>query len=151
MGAIRVGRLYGETGRDTLDDLIQQTYVKVCAHDCRILRQFAGKSANDLRAYLRVVAANVARDHFSARFPDRNAVSLDALVELSQSGVGSQSSVEFDTLIQQIDTLIERIPGQNKTRDRTVFWLYYRAGLTSKAIAAIPAVGMTTKGVESIL
>jgi len=32
-----------------------------------------------------------------------------------------------------------------------VFWLYYRAGFTASAIASLPTVGLTTKGVESLI
>jgi RNA polymerase sigma-70 factor (ECF subfamily) len=32
-----------------------------------------------------------------------------------------------------------------------IFLLYYRQGLTASEIAALPALGLTTKGVESII
>ena len=41
--------------------------------------------------------------------------------------------------------------GNTADRDRTIFWLYYRQGLTTKAIATLPAIGLTIKGVESTL
>jgi hypothetical protein len=36
-------------------------------------------------------------------------------------------------------------------RDRKLFWLYYRVGLTADAIAGLPSIGLSTKGVESSL
>jgi len=36
-------------------------------------------------------------------------------------------------------------------RDRTIFWLYYRQGLTAKEIGALPSIGLSLKGVESTL
>jgi DNA-directed RNA polymerase specialized sigma24 family protein len=36
-------------------------------------------------------------------------------------------------------------------RDRTIFWLHYRQGLTATQIAAIPTLNLTVKGVESTL
>ena len=39
----------------------------------------------------------------------------------------------------------------NFTRDFAIFWLYYRQGLTSKAISELAAIGLGVKGVESTL
>src|SRR5437667_159549 len=40
---------------------------------------------------------------------------------------------------------------QDLPRSRLIFWLYYRSGLSASAIASIPNIGLTTKGVESAL
>lgn len=32
-----------------------------------------------------------------------------------------------------------------------IFWLYYRDGLTTRAISSLPFVGLSTKGVESTI
>jgi DNA-directed RNA polymerase specialized sigma24 family protein len=54
--------------------------------------------------------------------------------------------------LQQIDAHLGRLAvGQNLERDRRVFWLYYRVGLTANAIASLPAIGLSTKGVESTI
>jgi RNA polymerase sigma-70 factor (ECF subfamily) len=55
-------------------------------------------------------------------------------------------------LIQQIDKFLrEATVGRGSKRDLTIFWLYYRVGLTASAIASLPCVALSTKGVESIL
>ncbi|MGB9434254.1 MAG: hypothetical protein WBQ89_18560, partial [Candidatus Acidiferrum sp.] len=41
--------------------------------------------------------------------------------------------------------------GPNAERDCRIFWLYYRVGLSANAIAALPTIGLTTKGVESTI
>jgi RNA polymerase sigma-70 factor, ECF subfamily len=57
-----------------------------------------------------------------------------------------------DLLIQQIDAcLLTVASGPNSVRDRRIFWLYYRVGLAASAIAALPTIGLSTKGVESTL
>ena len=43
------------------------------------------------------------------------------------------------------------VVGPDQERNRTIFWLHYRAGLSARAIAELPGMGLTTKGVESIL
>ena len=36
-------------------------------------------------------------------------------------------------------------------RDRAIFWLYYKQGLSAKAIAGIRTIGLSVKGVESTI
>ena len=36
-------------------------------------------------------------------------------------------------------------------RNREIFWLHYRAGLSARAIADLPEIGLTAKGVESVI
>ena len=55
-------------------------------------------------------------------------------------------------LLREINAALGRLAvGQNLERDRRVFWLYYRVGLTANAIASLPAIGLSTKGVESTI
>jgi hypothetical protein len=39
----------------------------------------------------------------------------------------------------------------NFGRDIAIFWFYYRWGLTAKEISEILSMGLTVKGVESVL
>lgn len=57
------------------EDLIQDAFVRLCAADFRVLRNFRGQDAASLHSYLRVIAASVASDRFRAD-PART-VSLD--------------------------------------------------------------------------
>lgn len=60
--------------------------------------------------------------------------------------------MERDVLIQQIDRRLGRIvPPEDLARSRLIFWLYYRSGLSASAIAGMPGVGLSTKGVESAI
>jgi hypothetical protein len=55
-------------------------------------------------------------------------------------------------LLQEIDQCLQscaEVPG--KRRDRLIFWLHYRQGLSANAISSLPAVGLTVKGVESVI
>ena len=65
---------------------------------------------------------------------------------------GKLTRAERAILIDQIDRKLvgALAPGEIR-RARLVFWLYYRTGLTANAIASLPSVGLTTKGVESLL
>jgi RNA polymerase sigma-70 factor (ECF subfamily) len=57
--------------------------------------------------------------------------------------------VEDKILLREIEDLIGQIA--EKERDKVVFLLYYRQGLTAKKIAGIPGIELSEKGVESCL
>lgn len=60
----RVARRWGEDSPTVIQDLVQDTYVKVCADDCRFLRNFKPQHEDAFFGMLKVTAANVARDYF---------------------------------------------------------------------------------------
>jgi len=135
-------------GRDTTaaDDLIQDTFAKLCAADFRVLRNFRGQDAASLQAYLRVIAASVATDHFRASHEP--AVSLDDPDKApSVSDDGPARDIEHHLLLDRIDKCL----ASQKDRDRWIFWLYHRHGFTPKSISALPAVGVGQSGVETLL
>lgn len=62
------------------------------------------------------------------------------------------SRIEHAILLGEIDRcLVLGIDPTELTRSRSIFWLYYRCGLSARAIAALPNIGLTTKGVESTI
>lgn len=142
---------------EMVDDLVQDTYVKLCAHNLAALRRFRGGRPEALIAYLRIVACSVTRDHVRAAIAEkRGSGRVGALDENLAARVADPrpdaATPERQILFKQIDRWLARDPtaGANR-RDRWIFWLYYRYGLTARAIAEIPAVGLTAKGVESTI
>src|SRR4029077_11356378 len=61
---LRTARNWGEPNPSLLDDLIQETYLKLCADDCRLLRNFRSQYPSAIFGFLKVVTANVVHDHF---------------------------------------------------------------------------------------
>jgi hypothetical protein len=54
--------------------------------------------------------------------------------------------------LEQINRILSQVTaGKDQERNRTIFWLRHRQGLTASEIAAIPSVRLTTEGVESVL
>ena len=133
---------------DLIDDLVQETYLKLCADDCRQLRQFSSRHENALYGFLKTVAYNVTIDHFKSRWaakrggPQFQDSDLDSAQAKAQDG-----SLEHRILVQQLEQCIDEITGSQ--RDKLIFRLYYKQGFTSAAIAAIPAIGLSEKGVVS--
>ena len=70
----------------------------------------------------------------------------------SEESAGSSKSIERAVLIQEITHHLDTcITGPDQERNRQIFWLHYRVGLSARAIADLPGVALSTKGVESII
>jgi len=156
---IRVATRHGASDKSLMDDLVQETYLKICANECKLLRTFTPRQPDSAFGFLKVVAASVAQDYFKSRLaskraPEATAESVEGIPLFAQpecSG-GRLNQTERAVLIDQIDRKLKAVlPPEEWRRSRRVFWLYYRSGLTASAIASLPALGLTTKGVESVL
>jgi RNA polymerase sigma-70 factor (ECF subfamily) len=62
----------------------------------------------------------------------------------------AEENISRTILLEQVDRCLKRNP-EVKDRDRWIFWMYYRDGLTARSISAIRALQLTQKGVESII
>jgi RNA polymerase sigma-70 factor (ECF subfamily) len=158
---LRTSRRWGEPPRQLLDDLIQDTYFKLCNDHCRLLRSFQPEHSNSIYGFLRVIAANVVHDHFKAEWAGKRGAGqrTESISERVQSGPGAQATarggsdaMERQIRLRQIDEMLARVAaGPDRQRNCMIFFLYYRQGLTASEIAALPSLGLTTKGVESII
>ena len=134
---------------DLIDDLVQETYIKLCTEEGRQLREFRSRHENALYGYLKTVAVNVTVDYFKTRWAAKRggkqfSSTLDEALSATRKG-----SMEELVLLQQLDEFIDKIT-ENR-RDKLVFRLYYQQGFTSAAIAKIPAIGLSEKGVVSCI
>ena len=141
----------------TVDDLVQETYLKLCMGDFKALRKFEFLHEQALWGYLRVVASNVVQDHFRNRLcRKRGSGKVEENSELLTSGIPSPENFA-EKMEQRI--LLGRIRNCLKThssdahfsRNYAIFWLYFEKGLTAQAIAELPFIDLGTKGVESVL
>src|SRR5262245_3611898 len=60
----RAARRWGEDSPAVVDDLTQESYLKLCADDARVLREFDSPHRDAIYSFLKVVTANVAKDYF---------------------------------------------------------------------------------------
>jgi RNA polymerase sigma-70 factor (ECF subfamily) len=153
---MRTARRFGETAPELIDDLVQDTYLKICANRSRILREFQPGAADTIFGFLKTVAFSVTQDYFrgglaAKRGAGRRETALDSYVESATAGREGLPQVEREILIRQIDARLLAAGEPATQRDRQIFWLYYRHGMTTRAIAAIPGIGLTQKGVESAI
>jgi RNA polymerase sigma-70 factor (ECF subfamily) len=101
---------------------------------------------------------NVAHDYFKSRHSKKRGAgevpqSIENVEPKGRSGdLGAQGSMERAILLKEIDECLATCSqGNDQERDRLIFWLYYQQGMSAKAIAALPTIGLTAKGVESAL
>lgn len=149
---------FGDSSKQTVDDLIQETYLKFCANNCSLLRNFEHRHPEAFLGYVQVVAANVVRDHFKSSYSKKRGadrvegISEDFVPVAGDDSAGSPRAIERSVLIQEVQRhLDDCIAGADQDRNGRIFWLYYRVGLSAGAIAALPGTGLTTKGVESLI
>ncbi len=155
---LRTTRHWGEPSRAQLDDLVQDTYLKLCEDDSRLLRSFRPRQEDSIYGFLKVVAANVVHDHYKAALAaKRGASRTEAIIEPAQdvpeaSVADSFSAVSQRLQLEQIDKVLRLVTaGKDEDRKRLIFWLRHRQCLTASEIASIPCIGLTTEGVESVL
>jgi RNA polymerase sigma-70 factor, ECF subfamily len=159
--AIRIARRWNAASPSLIDDLVQETYVKLCADNCRLLRRFESRQPDAFYGFLKVVTANVVHDHFKATHAAKRGsghsnesvetLAPDSAIRTDYSGRPGQAAERL-IVLREIDQQLGRlIPIEDLARGRLIFWLYYRSGLSASAIASLPSIGLTTKGVESVL
>lgn len=142
---LRTAQWYGEFSRQTVDDLVQETYLKLCKDNFRLLRTFESRHQDAFYGFIKIVAANLVHDHFKAR----RLPSIQG-AQVTQAPVTTDTH-EHEILISEIDACLRSVGGPNTDRDRRVFWFYYRLGLSARSISSLPSVGLSEKGVESTL
>lgn len=139
-----------------VEDLVQDTYLKLCDGNFRALRQLEGVNEESLHAFLKVVASNVVCDHFRGAYSQKRGRGSKALDLCWAQAIAGRTNrpqdMEQRILLAQIDRCLQQLSASRTVvRDRRIFWLYYRVGLTARSIARLPSVGLTVKGVESTL
>jgi RNA polymerase sigma-70 factor (ECF subfamily) len=150
--AMRVAERYGQTGSGVVDELVQETFMKLCRNDCKALKEFEAEHDGAVFGFIKTVALNVAIDHFRSLQPRSEEPLEDWQAAPEGPTSGSAATAEMAVLMDQVDgALTKSTTDETRERDRTVFWLYYKHGFTAKAIAALPAVGLTVKGVETVI
>lgn len=155
---LRTASLWGEPSRSLVEDLVQVTYLKLWDDNCQLLRDFAIQNPDGILGYLKKAAANTTHDYFrhgrsqSAGGSANHVSTSDVEVEAGNQAHGSQDRIAFQILLNQIDEhLKRRLTGPDQERDRTIFWLYFRQGMSTKEIASLATVGLSLKGVGSVI
>ncbi|MGZ4828831.1 MAG: RNA polymerase sigma factor [Candidatus Angelobacter sp.] len=147
---INTMRRWKEPSPSLVDDLIQETYVKLFANDRKALRSIKNEYENTIFGYLKVVASNVARDHF--RQPVNKADEVELSDAILPPGPDGHERLEFAHKKEQVQEILETLSSsETYQRDVAIFWFFYEQGYSAKEISLLPAMGLTVKGVEAVL
>ena len=154
--AARVSRMWiGKVVPSVVDDIVQEVFLKLCESERRILRDFRPKAEDSFLGLLRVVSLSVANDYFRRQHSAKRGgkVVTVALEDSASRAAASDSGLSLNKIVLfgEIDRKLRSTPQMVSERDRAMFWMYYLQGLTAEEIAALPAIGLTAKGVESAL
>jgi RNA polymerase sigma-70 factor (ECF subfamily) len=141
-----------------VDDLVQDTFFKICKDNYKVLRKFEFRHENALPCLLKVMAANVVEDDIRKRNSSKEGggqapEDIDNLPQPPSDRSSAVESIFSSFRMNEIENCLQRRKGEpNFERDCKMFWLYYREGLTADEISQVPEIGLkNVKGVESAL
>jgi len=140
---LRTGRRYAQFQRGLCDDLVQETYLRLAAHEAKALREFVPRHPGSACCYLQVIAIRVTQDGCKKK-------DFRRIQELPPDppDIAAPDKTKWLALKAEIGDLLRK----NATaRDCRIFGLHYLQGLTAKEIAVLAGTGLTLKGVESVL
>jgi RNA polymerase sigma-70 factor (ECF subfamily) len=140
---VRTVRRYTLDSESVCDDLAQDVYLKLSASGAKVLRNFRPLYPGAVFGFVKVIAANVVHDHFKSRagrVPEYTALPEDT---------PARDETAWRLLLRSINDLLKKRAVTQ--RDRHIFWLYYRQGMSAKEIAALSSLNLTVKGVESVI
>jgi RNA polymerase sigma-70 factor (ECF subfamily) len=145
----RIVRHIGRAQPALVEDLAQETFIKICKPDFKLLRNFEFRYENALRSWLKVMAAHVVEDYFRKQKIKEEELDPD----FSSGRPDFPHKIDQRMKIQKIENCLQQLADKpNFPRDYKAFWLYYRDGLTAQSISQIPDIGFNgVKGVESAL
>jgi RNA polymerase sigma-70 factor, ECF subfamily len=147
---INTVRRWKQPDPSLVDDLIQETYVKLFANNRKALRSIKNEYENTIFGYLKVVASNVVRDHF--RKPGSKVDEVEVSDAVLPPGPDERERLEFLDKKEQVQRILTRLSSsETYKRDEAIFWFFYEQGYTAKEISLLPNVGLTVKGVEAVI
>jgi DNA-directed RNA polymerase specialized sigma24 family protein len=143
---------------DWVDNLVQETFLKILKDDCKALRKFEFRHENALPCLLKVMAANVVEDDIRKKNSDKvgggqEPGDIDNLPQPPSDRSHGVASIFNSFRMNEIENCLQRRKGEpNFERDCKIFRLYYRDGFTALEISQLPDIGLkNVKGVESAL
>jgi|SRR5215469_2747138 len=120
--------------KDLVDDITQDALVRIMQNLNRI-----AESRNILSSCIAIAK------HTCIDYKRKQQVGGNLGHAISEEEIRTTSDIQHNLLVKEIDEHLQAFD----QRERTVFWLYYRYGLTAREIS--PLCGLTEKGVESLL
>jgi RNA polymerase sigma-70 factor (ECF subfamily) len=150
LAVLRVMLRYEKYNAALIEDLVQETFYKLCANDFRVLRRFKPQHENAIYPMVAVIGANTARDHYRKRLLPVIDCDVSEVAEFTPDPrpLGSDH-VEQVMALEKVDCILRK---HCSARDREIFWLNHGAnGFTAAEIGMMSRFNLNEKGVESVL
>jgi RNA polymerase sigma factor (sigma-70 family) len=129
--------------QDAVDEVVQRTFLKLLANDCKALRMFDHRYENSFLSFLRVVASREAESY-------RREIARHPVDPFPESFDFPDSRVDPDR-----KALIEEIYAYLKTEctelECKVFHMHYKLGMAAREISEKASLNLREKEVEYIL
>ena len=150
--AFRIARRWSVPTPELIDDLAQETYVKLCASGGNALREYRTLRENSDFGFIKVFTANVVLDHFRSMNAQKRQFSSTISLSGMPEPEAHTENLDRALTLRTVDDCLDRIVrGPTRERDRLVFYLYYRHGMSAQSISKLSTVALTREGVESLL
>lgn len=142
---------FGTVDSGVAEDLVQETFLRLCNRERRALREFVSEGENGFYGFVKSVAVTSALDwvkraHAKKRRNDTQTVPLEEITPPVR---------EDDPLpkleLRAVDDELKKGGGRNAERDRKIFWLHHEQGFTPAEIAADQTLELKEKGIETLL
>ena len=142
----------GTLPAELVEDLIQEAYLRLYAHDFRALRDLRGPMPAAWFGLAKSAAATATFDHFRRHQCQKRAAARE--IPLADCPAIATRATEPDQVLrlQEIDRVLLRIlPRSHVANYRKIFWLHHQHCFNAREIAALPTIRLSAKGVESAL
>jgi RNA polymerase sigma factor (sigma-70 family) len=155
----RTARRWGNDSPELVDDLIQEIYLKIYVDRKRLLGEFKPQHPNAFYGFLAVITAHLVDDYFRSRLSQKHGsgqpeASIDESTAVANSAATNRPAEDVFRNLQLSEVeraLSSCVGGAEPERDLTIFWLYYKDGVSAAAIARLPSILLNVKGVESVI
>jgi len=125
--ALRISRLWvREASPAAVDDIVQDTFLKLCEQERRILRDFEPRGEDSFFGLLRIVAASVANDYYRRQYSAKRGGNVVMSVLVGDEGSGelgvhTSNAMHQEALYGQLDKKLRSAPKTIGDRDRAIF------------------------------
>ena|ERR1051326_2256524 len=140
----RALRSRGAGNVEMVKDLTQDAFLKIFSPKFKLRERALGRSDGEIRELIRVTTGNLVLDAIRKFRP---LVPIDETPEVARD-----DHVEQKVLLHEVDTALKEIVvPPHADRDYRIFWFYHRDQMTAQQISLLPGMGLTVKGVESVI
>jgi len=149
--------------RPEVEDLAQETLLRLTADGCRLLKRFHGETEEAVLRYLSVVATSVVLDHFRVQRRARRLAHDTPLQEVDPEVLGriglqrDDLRIEQAILVRELLALVEDGLREEvadvaaRRRHLLIFKLHVFDGLSLAQIARFGGIGLSKNGVDKTL